>query len=166
MDLQSDRYWECRIEGVAEPFKACGSIREIMPRLAVWLHSQRNGDFTVRAGRNPLTDSPALTPEIAAESYPDPDPTDDWQSYYIRLVSHFQGGEDMAHYLANEAFGLPQNPWLGDEKVLRFIHMNASDRLYERADPDEYAWLHQYVDKTYPAFAATMTIRGQKRLEK
>jgi hypothetical protein len=164
MDLRADRYWEVRVSGVAEPFRIHGDFHAAMTRITVFIHGQRSGDFTIRSSRRPIeaaaspdSNSHGLAPAAEIPALRD---DDDWQSYYLRLVQHFDGAEDMARYLCNESFGEPQLPWLGDDKAARFVHMNASARLYSKSDPLEYESLLQYVEKHYPSLLAGLTLQG------
>ena len=161
MDLNQDRYLEARITGVAEPFKLKGSVRELLPKLMLWIHQSRSGDIAVRISTSPIQhDVVKLATSDGAPLPPEPSESDNWDSYYASLLEFFDGAESMAEYLANEAFERPQHPWLGDSRVSRFIHMNASTRLYERADPTEYAELKQYVQHKYPVLLDSITLRG------
>lgn len=167
MDKKAIRHWRCRVTNVAEPFTATGSIQEVFPRLIVWLSQQRNGDFTLQCSRQPITsDSDFAATGIALPIFesvnetPEPLPTDNWESYYKRLLEHFEGSDSMARFLANEHFDQPQLPWVGDERVTRFIHMNASARLYQKADPAEYAALDSYVSQRYPDLYQSLTLQG------
>jgi hypothetical protein len=161
MDIQQDRYFEGRINGVAEPFKRKGSIRSLLPQLMIWLHQNRSGDVTIRISTTPIEhDVVKLATIDGAPLPPEPLESDDWDSYYLKLIEFFDGAESMAEYLANDAFERPQHPWLGDTRAARFIHMNASVRLYERADPTEYAELASYVERKYPTLFDSISKRG------
>src|SRR5687768_16267166 len=105
MDVQSERYMEARVEGVAEPLKLKGSIREMLPKLMLWLHGSRNGDVTVRMSTKPIQlDVLKLASVDGAPLPPEPLDSDDWDSYFRRLLEFFDGAESMAEFIANEAF--------------------------------------------------------------
>lgn len=161
MDLQSPRYLEARVEGVAEPLKLKGSIRELLPKLMLWLHQTRNGNVTVHLSAQPIQHNVIkLATNDGAPLPPDPTDSDDWDSYFRKLLDFFDGAESMAEFIANEAFERPQHPWIGDEKAARFIHMNASGRLFEKADPVEYAYLEVYVQEAYPELYESLALKG------
>jgi hypothetical protein len=162
MDIQQERHMEARVHGVAEPLKLKGSIRELLPKLMIWLHQTRAGDITIRINSQPIqvADVIHLAATDGALLPPAPSITDNWDSYYSHLLEHYDGAESMAEYLANEAFERPHHPWIGDHRAALFIHMNASHRLYERADPSEYAELQRYVQDKYPELYDSLSIKG------
>ena len=163
MDLKAKRHWRCTIKGSAEVFTYEGTIIEAWPRLTVWLKNNRNGDFTLQCSRkpiNPESEAADFIPQILFPETPEPTSEDNWESYYTRLLAHFEGSDSMARFIANEHFDQPQLPWVGDDRVVRFIHMNASSRQYQRADPAEYATLDSYVSSTYPDLYASLTLRN------
>lgn len=163
MDALSERYAEARIEGVEQPFVMKGSIRAILPRFMMWLSESRSGRITLEIDTKPIRATNTADELLDREGVlvpPDPLPTDNWDSYYATLVDFFDGADSLALWLANEAFEQPQVPWLDDQRAARFIHMNASTRLYQRADPQEYAELRLYVEGVYPALFDSITMRG------
>lgn len=163
MDAQSERYALARIEGVEQPFQMRGSIRAILPKFAMWLGESRSGKITLEIDTRPIqatNTADELIDRSQALIPPEPLPGDNWDSYYATLVDFFDGADSLALWLANEAFEQPQYPWLGDAKASRFIHMNASTRLYQRADPTEYAELRLYVEDRYPGLFDSITLRG------
>ena len=164
MDVKAPRHWQPRVTGSSVPFVFHGSIIEALPRLTVWLKQQRSGPITIQADLKPITESEAAIAAPAAfadaPETPVPAESDTWESYYARLLEHFEGSDSMARFVANDYFEQPQLPWVGDERAARFIHMNASARLYQRADPAEYASLDSYVAERYPALYSTLTLQG------
>lgn len=162
MDLRQARYFEARVEGTEEPFRFHGSVVEMVGKLSMWLHGTRPGDFILRGSTKPIHDAEVVKLAVSDGVLLPPDPIDGdtWDSYYLMLLTFFDGADSMALYLANEAFDQPQNPWLDDPRAARFIHMNASNRLYEKADPSEYAELKLYVESRYPSLYATLALRG------
>lgn len=159
MDAQQERYAFARIEGVEQTFEMRASLRSIMPKFVMWLNESRSGKITLEIDTkpiHPIGKGDELLDRDGVVVPPDPLPSDDWDSYYAALIDFFDGGDSMALYLANEAFERPQHAWIGDNRAARFIHMNASARLYQRADPSEYAELALYIESTYPELWATM----------
>ena len=165
MDLKAKRFWRVKVAGTSATLDFEGSIREAMPRIALWLHEQRNGSFTIDCAGSraelSVSEDRVMPAVFAAQGEtPTPEPGESYADFYGRLLVHFDGAESMAQYVANDWFDMPQLPWLGDDRVARFIHMNASTRQADKADPAEYAELKHYVSHTYPDLFQTLTLRA------
>lgn len=166
MDMRQTRYATVAVTGVAEAPRLTGSMIELLQQMAVLLRASRAGDVTIRISTSSerleaTGGSPAALATPAGEVLVAPDPLldEDYESYCERL-ERLGFGEVMSVWHANEAFARVQVAWAGDSRAARFIHMNASSRQFERADPSEYAALSRYVEDTYPALFSGLTLRG------
>lgn len=176
----SDSKWfgELTISGQAKPIEMRGSIKSLFAQTLVTLSKQNPRELKdgkhigLRFSDRPFdSKSPSLAQKVAEviagldidpNQHDGPFPHENYQQFHDRILAE-TGNPSTAQWFANDWFDLPQETqsvlWMNDAKAQRFTHLNASNKAFESALPNEYEMLKQHVQLNYPEHAAKLTFR-------